>query len=260
MRRRQPPAVAAQFGECRRRRTGDRGRRIVPRLVEPTARQPPSGVVVAMRTRVPALRGHVDPAAKGEAVVDRHDLLVMRRSGRVMGVELHMDARMPCPLPHGEQRLAAKDRLQRADVPAQQIQLQLRIALDQPVEEIADRLRPVDVHAIADQRDTRVEIPSDQHDALLRRGEGFARHAEIAVGVDDYRQAVRPLDPPDIAIRFEHLDLSPCFICHASHATYGHRGSTVPPSHRNGGRGQVFRKQLRSIWERYAPDPCLTGS
>ena len=56
--------------------------------------------VVAMMPRVPAIAGHVDAAAKGEAVVDHDDLLVVRGAEGMGAVEADMDARMQRPARH----------------------------------------------------------------------------------------------------------------------------------------------------------------
>jgi hypothetical protein len=45
-------------------------------------------IVVGVLARVPAVGGHVDPAAEGQRVVDDDDLLVMRARHRMRMVEL----------------------------------------------------------------------------------------------------------------------------------------------------------------------------
>lgn len=60
----------------------------MPRAIELAARFSPTRIDVAMRTRIPAIDGHVDAAADGQRVVDDDDLLMMRRTDRMGAVEL----------------------------------------------------------------------------------------------------------------------------------------------------------------------------
>ena len=92
------PAVARQFAEARRRR-GLRARwwhRARADRAAPFGRAA-ARLVVAVLARVPAVAGHVDAAAEGEAVVDHDDLLVVRGGRRMGAVEPGVDARVPHP-------------------------------------------------------------------------------------------------------------------------------------------------------------------
>ena len=190
------PAIACELAERGRDRALQRHGRVVPGIVGLAAGADPERLLVAMPGRVPAAAGHVDSAAKGEAIVDHHDLLVMRCARRVHRIELGVDALVPPPAEEGERRGAAEDRLHRAEIPAQQIDVERRAPLDQPQDEVADRLRGA-VLAAADP-DSGVEIPADQHDPPLGRQHRLARRGEIVGGIDDQCGAVGTLDAPAI--------------------------------------------------------------
>ncbi len=192
----QHPAVAEQLPQCGRDGACDRADRVVPRLVGTARGTPPPRIVMAMLARVPAVAGHVDPAAKGEAIVDDDDLLVMRPRGRMMPVELGMDARMPHPLHHREQGRAAEQRLDRTGIPAEQEDLELGLAFDQPQDEGAERRRFAGAVDPGFELDPRIEIPADQHDPPLGVEHGDARLAEIFLRIDDHGHLVRAFDTP----------------------------------------------------------------
>jgi hypothetical protein len=149
-----------------------------------------------MLGRVPAVAGHVDAAAEGQAIVDHDDLVMVRGAQRRGAVEPRVDARMGHPAHQREDRRAAEQRLQRPDVPAQQEDFQLGIALHQPQHELAQRAR-LAREALVGERDAGVEVPADQHDALPRLQHRLAAGLEIGARVDDQPGACRRLPPPE---------------------------------------------------------------
>lgn len=84
---REPPPARGQrsrqqLGERTGSRPLQRCGRVMPRAVGFAVGLTAPGIVIAMRTGIPSFGGHVDPAAEGaEAVVNDHDLLVMRGTG-----------------------------------------------------------------------------------------------------------------------------------------------------------------------------------
>ena len=114
------PALARELTQRGSGGALQRHGRIVPRAVGRAVRHGAARVVVEMRGRVPAVAGHVDAAAEGEAIVDHHDLVVVARAGVGGGVEPGVDALVGHPAHQGEQGRAAEQGAQRADVPAQQ--------------------------------------------------------------------------------------------------------------------------------------------
>ena len=82
------PSIATGPGEGGGGRSTDRGRGVMPWIVGRSVEIDARGIHVVVGRRVPARTRHVYPAAEGQAVVDRHDLLVMRGACRVMAVEL----------------------------------------------------------------------------------------------------------------------------------------------------------------------------
>ena len=152
-------------------------------------------IVVQMIAVVPAAIRHVDAAAKGQAVVDDDDLLVMAGAKRVAAVKGQVD-------------LVGRH------------QLDLKRGQD-GVQEQADPVRkPVGGQAVpvafaGQHLDLEIEIPADHHDHPLRLQQRLAQGAEIGLAVDDHGQPVRRFHPPTIPprLQFDHdptsLDTTP---------------------------------------------------
>jgi hypothetical protein len=94
--RRSPPACARRFGERRGSFTIDARHDIVHRriglAVEHAAR-----LLRTMGRSVPALAGEIQSADESDAIVDDHDLLVMRSRQRMRVVEAEVNAAMWLP-------------------------------------------------------------------------------------------------------------------------------------------------------------------
>ncbi len=86
------PALPAQLGQIRRNRPRHQHRRVVPWAIGLAVRARPVRVMVIVAAGVPAMGGNIDAAARREAIVDHHDLLVVAASGRMGAVEPHFDA------------------------------------------------------------------------------------------------------------------------------------------------------------------------
>ena len=155
-----------------------------------------AGIVVAVGAGVPAAGGDIDAAGKGETVVDDHDLLVMRAAERVACVEPEGDLAVHEPADQHRPAEEPADRLQQAGVPAQDLDLQPRRAIDQPQHELAQAARGLrSVFGMA-KVDARVEFPADQHDAMFGGQHGGAHQPEIILGIDDDAGARRTFDAP----------------------------------------------------------------
>jgi hypothetical protein len=122
---------------------------------------------------------------------------MMRRASGMVAVEFGVNTRMAHPLQYRQKSRAPEDRLQRADVPAHEEDLEFGIAFDQPVDELPDRLGFAGQPHLGHQADTRVEIPPDQHDPFARQEHRAVGVTEIIVGIDDHAHAWRQRAPPD---------------------------------------------------------------
>jgi hypothetical protein len=160
--------------------------------------------MVAMLRRVPAVAGHVDTAAEGHAVVDHDDLVMVRGAQCCGAVEPRVDARMGHPAHQGEDRGTAEQGAHRAHVPAQQEDLELGIALHQPQDEFAQGARLARQPLFAE-LDAGVEVPADQHDALLRLQHRLAADLEIGLRIDDQPGPRRFLPAPEQFRRFQSV-------------------------------------------------------
>ena len=198
------PAIAGELAQRRRNGALQRGRRIVPGRIGFAIGQHSARLDIAVMPRVPPLARHVDPAAECEAIVDHDDLLVVRTAGRVETVELGMDPRMLHPPRQREDVRAAHERLERADVPPQQEDLELGIALGEPIDEVADRLRLAGFTVRSDEVDACVEIPADQHDPTTRLKHREPGVLEIVVGVDEHAHPGCLSDAPECLVVQAH--------------------------------------------------------
>ena len=113
-------------------------------------------------------------------------------------VELGMNAWMPHPFEDGKCRRAATEGLYRADIPAEQVEFQLRATLDQPVEEFTNTIGFTGQTLLGGQVDAGIKIPADKHNPAFGLQKCVPRQPEINVGIDDHRHLVGAGDPPAI--------------------------------------------------------------
>ena len=203
------PALARQVAERRGGSAVHRHRRVVPRFVAAAGGRPAAAfVAVGMLARVPARPGHVDAAAESEGIVDDDDLLVVAGAARMGAVELEVDLLARRPAQQAQHGGAAAEQVDRAQVPFEDVDLQARPVLGQPVEELAELDRGA-VVGIGVEADAGVEVPADQQDLRLGAEHRLARVAEVIGRVDDDGGAVRPFDAPAVAARVKHSDQAP---------------------------------------------------
>src|SRR5690606_29256344 len=181
--RRDRPALAGKIAHRPRRRAVEGAGRIMPGLIRLSVRVAAARIVIEMLAAVPSPCRHVDAAAKGDAIVDHDDFLVMRRGKRMGAIQLEGNALVPFPAEDGEKSGAAEQRLDGARIPAQQSDLKVWRAVGEPENEIAEFLRPL--ACVITETDAGIEIPSDQIDAVPRLQHGLARHDEIISRIDN---------------------------------------------------------------------------
>jgi hypothetical protein len=149
---------------------------------------------------VPAVGGHVDAAGEGEAVVDHHDLLVVRAPDRVVGVHRHRQPVRGASVQQHDRHHAPGQRADHAVVPHQDADLQLRVGPDGLLQHppqlvrppsVDTALRPARVHP-----DPRVEVPADEQHPAPRVQHRPAQGGEVVGGVHEDRVPLGPLDPP----------------------------------------------------------------
>ena len=191
-----PLPTGVTEGACHR--ALQRHGRVMPRPVRRAVRSDAARFLVLVVSRVPSFAGHVDAAAKGHAVVDHHDLLVMRSGDRMMPVEFEVDLAVAHPAQDREQGSAMEQRLERTGIPAQYVNIEQGTALDQPADERSDRRRTL-VLPLPGELDPGVEVPADQHDAPLGLEHRGAGGPEIVIGVDDDGRTACRGGPPERA-------------------------------------------------------------
>ena len=175
----------------------------MPGAVAATRRPSAARVLVDVIARIPAVGRHVDAAAEGQLVVDHHDLLVVRGTRRMGAVELEMDAPARHPVENGQRRRAAPDGHQRADVPFEHMDLDLRPVLVEPAQEGAELVRTLERFLLRLEGHAGVEVPADQIDAVPGRKDRLFRGDEIVGRIHDQREAIDMLDPPAVSAWFE---------------------------------------------------------
>ena len=159
-------------------------------------------IVLCVVARVPALHGHVDPAAHGQAVVEDRDLLVVAAPRGMGAVELEVDPAVPHPAhqvpPHG----TTHDELEDAEAPFEDTDFKRRPVTHQPRKETAQPrgkiapVGPLPPAAPIGEVDARVEIPADQENAMLCVEHRFLHGGEIVRRIDDHARALDLLVTP----------------------------------------------------------------
>jgi hypothetical protein len=145
---------------------------------------------------VPAVGGDVDAAGEGDAVVDDHDLLVVRAADRVVLVDgEHQPVGSP-PVEQHDRRQAARQGDQHADVPVQDADLQLRVAPDGGLEHPAQPVGAGGAVPAGIELDARVEVPADEQHPAARAQHRLLQRREVVGGVHEDGEPVGPLDPP----------------------------------------------------------------
>jgi hypothetical protein len=170
-----------------------------------------------MLAGIPAVGRHVDAAAEGERVVDHDDLLVVRCAGGMRAVELELDPLVRHPVQDDQRRRAAADLLQGAEIPAQDVDLQIGPVLHHPAQEAPQPVRHVGIAVGPVELDAGVEVPSDHEQAMGRLLGSRPHRGEILGGIDDHREAICAGDAPAGLARSEQ----PVVL------GWRHRGSTA---------------------------------
>ena len=195
------PPLASEFGDRMSGGPGHHAGRVVPRPGRPAlgasgCRTTSVRVAVGVVGGVPAVRGDVDAADEGQAVVDDHDLLVMRSADRVVGVDGEGEPVGTAPVEQHDRLQTPAERAQHAEVPLEDADLQPRVLLHRLFEHGAEPvvLRPAAAERV--EPDPRVEIPADEQHSPLGMQHGTLQGGEVAGRVDEDREAGGPLDPP----------------------------------------------------------------
>ena len=139
---------------------------------------------------VPAAHGQVDSAAVRDVVIDDHEFLVMRRADRQVTVEQNLDPLRFAMAEDEARKELAVHRVEDRVVPQQNLDLELRAALQQPFEQLADLdRRAVGGPRVAFQPRAAVQLPAQNEDRALRGEQGRAEGLEIVCRVDENGRA-----------------------------------------------------------------------
>ncbi len=201
------PPVPSMLAQRSRDRSVHRHRRVVPGAVAAAGGRPFAMLVaVAMLPRVPAVSRHVDPAAKGQPVVDHRNLVMVAGAGRMRPVQLEMDLLARRPPGEAKRRGPTSEQLDRAQVPLEDVYLKPGPVFRQPGQQRA-QLHGGAVVGVIVEADSRIEIPADQQYLLLRAKHGLSGQPEIIGGVDDQARAASALYSPAIEAGLGDHDL-----------------------------------------------------
>src|SRR5690554_341186 len=127
---------------------------------------------------------------------------------------------MKAPTGQGDYSLAAKYGPDCTGIPAQNIYLKLRIALDQPVYIMTDFQRPFWLMLCIIHLDACVKVPTDQDDSALGVFHGVSQVTEIIFRINDYGCPVRIFNGPAITGNIKYAGR----VCHC-HPLFGNRRS-----------------------------------
>lgn len=168
---------------------GEAGRRYAP------------GVLVAMLSGVPALRGHVDAPAEGDTVVDHHDLRVVGAARRMSAIELQVQSAVRGQVQERQGKLRATEP---AEIPLQEKHVEIRLCARQPAEERLEGVGTIHRPARRFELDPRVDIPPDQIKGMLRLQHRLLYRDEIGFGVHDHAQSVGLCQSRARRSRYQH--------------------------------------------------------
>ena len=199
------PVLFGIFGQGAGNVALDHHRGIVPRAGIIPVRLQTMFLLLVVRPRIPSIVGDVDAAAEGRVLVNDNDFLMVRASYGVMGIKLEMNPGMEIPSDQRLQSVEPQKGFERAGVPAQQIDFQIAVIAQQPVEIGSNPQRTfrcfdgvVHFHPL-------VEIPAEQHDPLLCLRQRLAHRAEIIFAVDQHCRPVGMLHAPAILSWLEYM-------------------------------------------------------
>jgi hypothetical protein len=145
---------------------------------------------------VPAVGCDVDATGEGQAVVDHHDLLVVRAADRVVGVDTEGEPIRGAPVEQHDRLEPSPQRTEHAEVPLQDADLQPRIALHRDLQDAAQPVVPGATRPQRVEPDPGVEVPADEEHALFGAQDRTLERREVVGGVDEDGVPGGPLDPP----------------------------------------------------------------
>ena len=93
-----------------------------------------------MVRRIPAIRGHIDPATGCHFVVDDDDFLVMTAANGMGTIELELDLLVHCPFGNIHHCGATPNHFKRANIPFQQFDFEAGRAIREPKDEVTQAL------------------------------------------------------------------------------------------------------------------------
>lgn len=196
------PPLPRQVADGAGGRAGDEAGHVVPGPGEPVRGGTAAQLVpVEVLGGVPAVGRDVDAAGEGQAVVDDHDLLVVRAADRVVGVHGHPQPVGSPPVEQHDRRQPAAERADDAVVPDQDADLELRVGADGLLQHPAQLVRPPSVlpPSAGPARvhpDPRVEVPADEQHPTLGAQHRAPQHGEVVGRVHEHRVPLGTLDPP----------------------------------------------------------------
>ena len=197
------PSFTSEITKCASDPSIHGGRCVMPGSVGMPVWRSAMRIVVEMLARIPPVRRHVDAAAECQGIVDDDYFLMMRRADGVRAVEFEAQPLACYPVEKGNGSHPAPERLQHAEVPLEKVDTHLRAIPRQPGQELSEAVRPFQRLGLRLELDSRIEIPADQHDAVLRLEHGGLGEAKIVGGIDNQGETVGAFDPPTCSARYQ---------------------------------------------------------
>ncbi len=156
-------------------------------------------VMAAVLAGVEAAYGQVESADERQRIIDDDDLLVMRGRHRMIAVEGEAQAFVRVPaLPGGRQQGFALKREDEREIPAQQVDAQVRLALESGLEKRREPLFVITPVASAKSH-AAVYVPAERDHAVFGGGDRFSHGAEIVDGVDGKAHRFGGCDLPAVS-------------------------------------------------------------
>ena len=155
-------------------------------------------VVRQVCRRVPPPLAQVHSSRECDAIIYDHELLVLRRADRVLPIQGKMHAVVGRPLQSVVRKELPFHRVDHREVPAEDINLEVRVLLGQRIEQSAQCLRETIVGPVAHEPKLAVDIPTKHEDRMARETDRFSKRAEVVLAIDDPCRAVHRSELPTI--------------------------------------------------------------
>ena len=151
-----------------------------------------------MVARVPTVSRQIDAAAKGQLIVNHHDLLVMAGAYWMVIIESEADAAWHTPSEPPPRQRFTLERVQRTVIPDQDVDTQVRTPLRDKGDQRIEPGRRVSTAEPGREVDGRGDIPTEDEHRVARFEQRPSHQLKIVSRILDTVKAIRAVEPPAV--------------------------------------------------------------